>query len=38
MGDTIRQVDAERAFCQELTVEAVQRAVPPRCDGRRRSP
>jgi hypothetical protein len=28
MGDTIRHVDAERTFCQELTVEAMQRAVP----------
>jgi hypothetical protein len=29
MGYTIRQMDAERNFCQELTVEALQRAVPP---------
>ena len=28
MGYTIRQVDAERTFCQELTVEAMQRGVP----------
>jgi Insertion element 4 transposase N-terminal/Transposase DDE domain len=28
MGYTIRQMDAERNFCQELTVEALQRAVP----------
>jgi hypothetical protein len=28
MGYTIRQLEAERNFCQELTVEALQRAVP----------
>ena len=28
MGYTIRQMDAEHNFCQELTVEALQRAVP----------
>src|SRR5919199_4094883 len=29
MGYTIRQMDHERNFCRELTVEALQRAVPP---------
>lgn len=29
MGFTIRQMDAERNFCQELSLEALQRAVPP---------
>src|SRR5919201_1061928 len=29
MGYTIRQTDHERNFCQELSVEALQRAVPP---------
>src|ERR687885_588985 len=29
MGYTIRQTDHERNFCRELTVEALQRAVPP---------
>src|SRR5918912_3386064 len=29
MGYTIRQMEHERNFCQELTVEALQRAVPP---------
>jgi hypothetical protein len=28
MGYTIRQLEAERNFCQELTVQALQRAVP----------
>jgi hypothetical protein len=29
MGYTIRQMEHERNFCQELSVEALQRAVPP---------
>jgi Insertion element 4 transposase N-terminal/Transposase DDE domain len=29
MGDTIREMTAERNFCQELTLEALPRAVPP---------
>src|SRR5919204_575770 len=29
MGYTIRQTEHERNFCQELSVEALQRAVPP---------
>ena len=29
MGYTIRQMENERTFCRELTVEALQRAVPP---------
>src|SRR5438067_1023971 len=28
MGYTIRQLEAERNFCQDMTVEALQRAVP----------
>ena len=28
MGYTIRQMDAERNFCRELAVDALQRAVP----------
>jgi hypothetical protein len=30
MGYTIRQMEPERNFCQELTVEALQRAVTPK--------
>ena len=29
MGYTIREMTAERNFCQELTLEALHRAVPP---------
>src|SRR5437764_4184492 len=29
MGYTIREMTAERNFCQELTIEAVHRVVPP---------